>query len=213
MWSSSYCFNVRVIVGLFSLLFCWPMLRDLTRAAMQPKILLLGCQTTTAMATATYKQQKPDTAVALLLRRCVHRTQVDEKFAYKKFGNVYQQNRETDGAFQKHFYHHQTIQQNTKMLFANDASFPFTILACLPRSFASCVVDETDSRFLRTLYASLPWFCIQLDFYAYYTQKSALTWPLLMWSQRWNVSPDSNQTAAVTFAAAFTGGFRVHCIW
>ena len=32
---------------------------------------------------------------------------------------------------------------------------------------------ETKSRFCRTLYASLPWFCVQLDFYAYNTQKFA----------------------------------------
>ena len=29
------------------------------------------------------------------LRRCVHRTQVDEKFAYKKFGNMYQGKKST----------------------------------------------------------------------------------------------------------------------
>ena len=34
----------------------------------------------------------------------------------KKFGNAYQQNRETNGAFQKPLYHHQTIQRNTEML-------------------------------------------------------------------------------------------------
>ena len=38
---------------------------------------------------------------------------------------------------------------------------------------------ETESGFLRMLCASLPWFCVQLDFYAYYTQKFALTRPLL----------------------------------
>ena len=52
----------------------------------------------------------------------------------QKFGNGYQHNRETNGAFQKHLYHRQT------MLFANDARFPFTILVCLPWSSASCVV-------------------------------------------------------------------------
>ena len=60
----------------------------------------------------------------------------------QKFGNACQRNRETNGAFQKHLYHHQTIQRNTEMLFANDARFPFTMLACLPWSFASCVVWE-----------------------------------------------------------------------
>ena len=33
---------------------------------------------------------------------------------------------------------------------------------------------ETQLSFLHTLYALLPWFCIQLDFYAYHTQKFAL---------------------------------------
>ena len=37
---------------------------------------------------------------------------------------------------------------------------------------------ETESRFLRTLHASLPWFCAQLEFYAYCTQKFALTRPM-----------------------------------
>ena len=37
---------------------------------------------------------------------------------------------------------------------------------------------ETESRFLRTPYALLPWFCVQLHFYAYYAQKFALTRPL-----------------------------------
>ena len=44
----------------------------------------------------------------------LHPTQVDEKFAYRR-------NRETNGAFQKHIYHHQTIQRNE--MFANDARF------------------------------------------------------------------------------------------
>ena len=43
-----------------------------------------------------------------------------------------------NGAFQKHLYHHQTIQRNTEMLFANDAHFLFTIIVSLPWSFASC---------------------------------------------------------------------------
>ena len=33
---------------------------------------------------------------------------------------------------------------------------------------------KIQTRFLRALYASLPWFCVQLDLYAYYTQKFAL---------------------------------------
>ena len=58
----------------------------------------------------------------------------------QKFGNatIQYQHRETNDAFQKHLYHHQTIQQNTEIMFANDAQFPFTKLVCLPWSFASC---------------------------------------------------------------------------
>ena len=38
---------------------------------------------------------------------------------------------------------------------------------------------ETESHFLHTLYASLPWFCVQLAFDVYYMQKFAVTWPLV----------------------------------
>ena len=95
---------------------------------------------------------------------------MDEKFAY-------QRNRETNGAFQKHLHHHQTIQRNTEMLFANGARFPFTtrvpsVIVCLMSSLRRV---ETESCFLRKLYASLPWSWAQLDLYACYTQKFALT--------------------------------------
>ena len=80
--------------------------------------------------------------VALALRRCVRRMQVDEKFSYTNSEMRTKDNRETNGAFQKHFYHHQTIQRNIEMLFANNTRFPFTILTCLPWSFA-CVQFET----------------------------------------------------------------------
>ena len=85
--------------------------------------------------------------------------------------------REKRMAHFKHLYHHQTIQRNTEMLFTNDARFPFTILAVLPWSFASCSLRrvESESRFLRTLYASFPRICVQPDPYAHYTQKFALT--------------------------------------
>ena len=64
-------------------------------------------------------------------------------------------------------------------MFANGARFPQSqysrtfrdrlplVMSCLRRM-------ETKSRFLRTLCASLPWFCVQLDFCANYTQKFAL---------------------------------------
>ena len=44
------------------------------------------------------------------------------------------------GTFQKHLYHHQTIQWNTETLFTSDAHFPFTILVGLLWLFASRVV-------------------------------------------------------------------------
>ena len=47
------------------------------------------------------------------------------------------------------------------------------VMFCLRR------VETEDRFFLRTLYASLPWICVQRDFYAYCTQKFALTRPLL----------------------------------
>ena len=55
-------------------------------------------------------------------------------------------NRETNDAFQKHFYYqvHQTIQQD-EMFFTNDARFSFAIFECLRWSFASRVLFETCS--------------------------------------------------------------------
>ena len=50
-----------------------------------------------------------------------------------------------------------------------------SVIVCLTRSLRRV---ETESRFLRTLHASLPRFCVQLEFYAYYTRKCALTRPL-----------------------------------
>ena len=83
-----------------------------------------------------------------------------------------------NGAFQKHLYHHQTIQRNTEMLFANNVCFPFTILVCLLWSFAPCVVwnmFETESRAIRITSMILR----TTRFYVYCTQKFALTWPLI----------------------------------
>ena len=76
----------------------------------------------------------------------------------QKFGKVYQRNGDTNGAFRKHLYHHQIIQRNTVMFFANDTRFPFTILACLPWSFAWC--EDWDVLTLNPL----PWFCVPARF-------------------------------------------------
>ena len=67
----------------------------------------------------------------------------------------------------KALYHqvHQTIQRN-KMFFANDAlSFHNTrVPSVIVVPMCSLRRVQTESR-LRTLYASLPWFCVQLDFF------------------------------------------------
>ena len=102
-----------------------------------------------------------------------------------------------------HLCHSHTIQRSTEMLFTNDARFPSTVLACLPWSFGSCVVWDVlrpSHCFLHMLYASFPWFCLQLDFYAYHMQKFPLTRPLhahnsaspdpgrqvLLWAVHWS---------------------------
>ena len=72
--------------------------------------------------------------------------------------------RETNDALQKHLHHR---GQRYKMLFANDARFPFTIVPSMIVCVLFCLrLVETESRVLRTPYTSLPWFCVQLDFYA-----------------------------------------------
>ena len=106
--------------------------------------------------------------VALPFEMCTPYASGREISVRTKFGNAYQRNRETNGAFQMHLYHHQTIQRNTEMLFASEARFFLFIILRV----------ETESRILRALFASRPWFCVQLDFYAYYTPKFALTRPL-----------------------------------
>ena len=75
-------------------------------------------------------------------------------------------NRETNAAFRSTFSTKfiKTIQRN-KMVFANDARFPFTYSRMF-RDRLRHVLFETESRLLRRLYASLPWFCVQLEFCA-----------------------------------------------
>ena len=48
----------------------------------------------------------------------------------------------------------------------------------------------TKSHFLNMLYASPPWFCIQLDFYAWYTKKFVLTQPLDLNAQNSEILAD-----------------------
>ena len=56
---------------------------------------------------------------------------------------------------------------------------------------------------LRTLYASLPWFCIRLDFCAYYTQEFALKRPLDWTPDFWR----SGNVCEIVFSAR--GSFSV----
>ena len=77
--------------------------------------------------------------------------------------------------------------------------FRFREIKCSQTMHASMcsrhvLFGTTESRFfffLRTLYTSLPWFCVQLDFYAYHTQKFALTRPLLrcFLQSQWSMAP------------------------
>ena len=90
-----------------------------------------------------------------------------------------------NGAFQKHLYHHQMIQQNTEMLFATHAHFPFTIYACMPAVIIChmCSLRRigTESCFLHMLYThhfhmilhTARFLCVLL-----YTQKFALMPPV-----------------------------------
>ena len=66
------------------------------------------------------KTMRTWTAVALALRRCAHRTQVGEKFAYKNSEMCTNEKKQRNKIM-----HHQKIQQN-KLLVANYVRFPFT---------------------------------------------------------------------------------------
>ena len=94
----------------------------------------------------------------------------------QKVGNAYQWKE-----IEKRMTNFKSTSQRSKMFCANDARFPFTY-SCMFRDRLRHVLFETCwdrvPFFLRTLYASLPRLCVQLDFYAYYTQKFALTGPL-----------------------------------
>ena len=67
--------------------------------------------------------------------------------------------RETNNALRKYLYHRarKTMQRNKMFL----ARFRFRILACLV-----CLRRVETAPFLLAPYASLPWFCVQLDLYA-----------------------------------------------
>ena len=81
------------------------------------------------------------------------------------------------GAFRKHLYHHQTIQRNTEMSFANDARFPLQYSrAFRDRSRLVCSLRrvETESRFACVRGVRITsMILLTASFYAYYTHKFA----------------------------------------
>ena len=129
------------------------------------------------------------TAVALAFEEMRTPYASGREICVQKFGNAYQRNERDSAKWMARFKStFATITQVSDILeCCSQTRFPFTILACLPWSFASCSLRpvETEFRFLRTLYAWLPWFCVQLDFYAYHTQKFALTRPLEPHGRTW----------------------------
>ena len=97
----------------------------------------------------------------------------EREICVEKFGNAYRRNREMNSTFQKHLFHHQTIQLNIEILLLSfhNTRVPSMIVSLM--CSLGCV--ETEYHFLCTLYASLPLFCVQLDFYVCYLQKFIAT--------------------------------------
>ena len=91
-----------------------------------------------------------------LLRRCVHRTQVDEKCAYK---NSEIRTSEIEKRM-AHFKNTCTTIERFREILKCCYSRAFR-----PRSFASCEVRDVlrpnPALCVRCTYASLPWFCVQ----------------------------------------------------
>ena len=104
----------------------------------------------------------------------------------RKFWNAYQQNRETNGAFQKHLYHHQTIQRKYRNAVRKRCALSFhntrvpSVIVCLMCGLRRC----WDWIPLFCVRCRLPRFCAQIYFYAYYTQKFALTRSLYTWCRQ-----------------------------
>ena len=78
-----------------------------------------------------------------------------------------------------HFKSTFQIKRN-KTVFSNDARFPFTYTRTVC-SVIVCVMFclrrvETESRLFAYASLTLTWFCAQLDFHAYYSQKFAENW-------------------------------------
>ena len=114
------------------------------------------------------------TAVALAFEEMRTPYASEREICVQKFRNAYQRNRKTNGAFEKHLYHHASndsakywnvVRKRCALPFHNTRVA--SVIVCLMCSLRRV---ETESRFLRTSYASLPWLCVQLHFYAYYAE-------------------------------------------
>ena len=111
----------------------------------------------------------------------------EREICVQKFGNAYQRNGETDSKAPLPPSNDSAKYWNVRKRFAlsfHNTRVPNVIVGLM----CSLRRVETEPRFLRTLYASLPWFCVQLDFYAYCTQKFALRRPLQAAREIWNWS-------------------------
>ena len=94
----------------------------------------------------------------------------------KEFGNAYQR-REIENRM-THF--ESTFTTGFIERFSEIKCSSKTMRAFLSQYSLVPSVNIPETRFLRRgLYASLPWFCVQQDFYAYHTQTFALTRPLI----------------------------------
>ena len=92
----------------------------------------------------------------------------------QKFGNMYQWTEIEK--LMTHFKSTFQIQRNKLFYLCWRCALSFYILAYVLWSLRHVFFEtvETESIFLRMLYASLPWFFVLLDFHVYYMQKFAL---------------------------------------
>ena len=98
---------------------------------------------------------------------------------YASSWEIWKRNREMNDAFQKHLYHHGLIKWFSEIKCSSQTMHAFLLQyshAFRDRLTSRLRRVKTEAHFLLTLNASLPWFFVQLDFYAYCTQKFAIMW-------------------------------------
>ena len=118
------------------------------------------------LRTESNSTQNTNAAVALAFEE-MHTPYASGRTTCVHFGNAYQR-KEVEETIEQKKSSSQTMR---------------AFLSQYSSGFRDCVfwgVLRPSPTFLRTLYASLPWFCVELDFYAYFSQKCALTRRLQM---------------------------------